>query len=368
MLKEEGRLGGSFFFRRGHASRANAKRLFPTIAYQLALLPELKGLISQAVENDPAIVDRSLSNQLQELIIKPCRNTSLSRPVSIVIDGLDECDGEEIQQEVLRSIGDVISKEQLPILFFIASRPESHIRETLADAGLNLFHRALNINRSFDDVRKYLLVEFERIHQEHRTMVGVPFPWPTSEMVEDLVQTSSGYFIYASTVIKFIDDKRFRPVDRLDIILGIKNTVSGSPFDPLDELYRQILHGVPVDFRPQLLGILCVLQGRLLLSASAIEKLLELKTGDLDLILRSLHSIIHIPDGHSVIRMPDADIEIGPVFVHHASFLDFLDNPSRSGPFWVGSSQCRTYLSYRILKAFSCDPFPTPRIMGLDAW
>ncbi|KAJ7906072.1 hypothetical protein B0H13DRAFT_1619836, partial [Mycena leptocephala] len=155
-LRDNGRLGGSFFFKREHSSRGNAKKLFPTIAYQLALLPELKSLISQRIENDPAIVDRSLSDQLQELIVEPCQNSSLAQPVSVVIDGLDECDGEEIQQEVLRSIGNAVHREDFPILFFIASRPECHIRETFAEPGLHGIHRSLNINQSFQDVRRYL--------------------------------------------------------------------------------------------------------------------------------------------------------------------------------------------------------------------
>ncbi|KAJ6560929.1 hypothetical protein B0H10DRAFT_2169388 [Mycena sp. CBHHK59/15] len=145
LLKEEDCLGGSFFFKRGHSSRGNAKKLFPTIAYQLALLlPDLNRLISQKMENDPVIIDRSLSDQLRELIIEPCRRSCLSHPVSVVIDGLDECDGQDIQEEVFRLIGDVISREHLPIQFLIASRPESHIRETFAD--FDGFHRGLNIN------------------------------------------------------------------------------------------------------------------------------------------------------------------------------------------------------------------------------
>ncbi|KAJ7718805.1 hypothetical protein B0H16DRAFT_1229716, partial [Mycena metata] len=97
-LAEEGRLGGSFFFKRGHSSRGNAQKLFPTIAYQLTfLLPGLKQYICRTIENDPAIVDRSLSTQLEELILNPCRRTRLAHPVSIVIDGLDECDGEHVQ-------------------------------------------------------------------------------------------------------------------------------------------------------------------------------------------------------------------------------------------------------------------------------
>ncbi|KAJ7845006.1 hypothetical protein B0H14DRAFT_2358300 [Mycena olivaceomarginata] len=207
-LKEDGRLVGSFFFKRGNPSRGNARRLFPTLAYQLALLrPELKQMISQMIENDPAVIDRSFSTQLHDLIIEPSRNGCLSQPVCIVIDGLDECEGEDMQQEVLRLIAQVVSQERLPILFLIASRPESYIQETFAECCLDGFHRSLNVEQSFYDVRKYLLHEFGRIHREHQTMAMVPYPWPTSQIVDELVSRSSGYFIYVSTIIKYIDDK-----------------------------------------------------------------------------------------------------------------------------------------------------------------
>ncbi|KAJ7889827.1 hypothetical protein B0H14DRAFT_2561522 [Mycena olivaceomarginata] len=124
---------GNFFFKRGHPSRGNANKLFPTIASQLARLPQCRQSISQIVENDPSIVDRSFVNQLHELIVVPCRQSRLPHPVVIVIDGLDECAGNDVQQELLWLIGNAVSRERLPILFLIASRPEAHISETLAD-------------------------------------------------------------------------------------------------------------------------------------------------------------------------------------------------------------------------------------------
>jgi hypothetical protein len=340
-LKEEGRLGGSFFFKRGHPSRGNAKKLFPTIAYQLAfLLPELKQHISRTIENDPAIVDRSLSTQLEELVLNPCRRIRLARPVPIIIDGLDECDGEHVQQAILRAIGSALSQESLPILFLIASRPEAHIRETLAESCLAENHRALNIRQSFEDVRKYLKVEFGRIQREHQTMTAVPFPWPEAEIVQRITQDSSGYFIFAATVIKFIDDKRFHPSDRLDVVLGIRHTISGSPLNSLDQLYLQILSGVPEDFHPRLLQIL-VLVSRKDLFRRQICRVLELQVGELHLILRGLHSVLDVSGQDLSLR------------AHHASFLDFLDDPSRSGPFHIGSPQCRTDLAFQLLKTLS---------------
>ncbi|KAJ7939624.1 hypothetical protein B0H13DRAFT_1586857, partial [Mycena leptocephala] len=341
-LKDGGRLGGSFFFKRGHPSRGNAKRLFPTLAYQLALLPKFKQSISDTTENDLAIVDRVFSEQLHNLIIAPCQKARLSRPISIVIDGLDECEGEEIQQEVLRSIGNAVSQERLPILFFIASRPESHIWETFEEPCLRGCHRPFNVEQSFKDVRKYLLGEFHRIHREHWTMAMVPYPWPPSKIVGELVDNSSGYFIYASTVIKFVDDKRFRPAERLDIVLGIKNSISGSPFETLDQLYLQILSGVPIDFRAQFLKILaCIAAPWLIRDICSIEQLLHLEPGDVRLILRGLHSVIREEDSY--------------LSFHHASFHEFLTNPSRSGAFCVSAAQCRTDLTHDLLEALSHD-------------
>ncbi|KAJ6543274.1 hypothetical protein DFH09DRAFT_1173782 [Mycena vulgaris] len=344
-LQSKGRLGGGFFFKRGHASRGNANKLFPSIAYQLARLPQFRqfrDVISQIVENDPSIVDRSFFNQLHELIVVPCRQSRLLHPVVIVIDGLDECAGNDVQQEILRVIGNAVSRERLPILFLIASRPESHINETLADPPLDTTHWPLNIEESFEDVRIYLKAEFDRIHREHRTMAAVPYPWPSSQIVDHLVDISSGYFIYAAAVVKFIDDKQFRPKERLNIILGIEDRYSELPFAPLDQLYLQILSSVHIRFRSSLLEILVAVHAQFALTVSDLEQLLELDEGDIALILRSLHSVIWAEDEHR-----------SQVTVYHASFLDFLEDPSRSGSFHVGSSQCRTNLSLHLLKAFS---------------
>ncbi|KAJ7791018.1 hypothetical protein B0H14DRAFT_2937115 [Mycena olivaceomarginata] len=87
-LHEDERLGGCFFFKRGHTMRGNPKTLFATIAYQLALNIEwLRAPISQVVEKNPSILARSIETQMQELISKPF----------IVIDGLDEWDGHAYQ-------------------------------------------------------------------------------------------------------------------------------------------------------------------------------------------------------------------------------------------------------------------------------
>ncbi|KAJ7085062.1 hypothetical protein C8R44DRAFT_651339, partial [Mycena epipterygia] len=357
-LATEQRLGGSFFFKRGHPSRGHAMKLFPTIAYHLAVvLPEFKCAVVKRVEMDPSIFDKSLLTQLQELIIAPFRDISPTRAFVIVIDGLDECEGEHVQQHMLRFIGNAALQSQLPIRFLGASRPEPHIGDVFREPLFDGFHRALNIQKSFDDVRKYLRDEFARIHREHHETMGTATsPWPSAEVVEHLVRKSSGYFIYASTVIKFIDDKRFRPTEGLEITIGVAEPEFESPFCALDQLYRQILAAVPP--RPQLLRILSVISLKLPLRIPHIEQLLQLKPGDVRLTLRGLHAVINVPQQSS----------LDDLSVHHASFLDFLNDPTRSSTFHIGELQ-RHDLTCDILKAFSyTHDDPTVNGYGPVAW
>ncbi|KAJ6504083.1 hypothetical protein C8R47DRAFT_1210176 [Mycena vitilis] len=245
-LAAEGRLGASFFFKRGHDSRGLGTKLFPTIAYQLALhLPNFKRAISDTVADDPSIISRSFETQLHRLIIEPCKLNIRTRTLVIVIDGLDECEGERLQQEILLSLGRVIYKPGLPFRFMIASRPEPHIQGIFQSA-LSKIHCPLNINQSFEAVQTYLVNEFRRIHQDHwQTMATVDEPWPSYNLIKELADKSSGYFIYAATVVRFIDDRDFRPTERLDMIMGIRTAAqSEAPFAALDELYIQILSAV----------------------------------------------------------------------------------------------------------------------------
>jgi hypothetical protein len=327
-LQDAGHLGGAFFFKRGHTTRGNAKGLFATLAYQLALNNRhLKPLISQSVEGDPSVVGRQMDVQLHELIAKPCKSLPDSASPVLLIDGLDECDTHRAQVEILCLIRSAVHQHPNTFRFLISSRPEVHIREVFEDPSFDGIFHSVNVEQSFADIQKYLRDEFARIHREHRdTMGSVPTPWPSPDILEMLVQKSSGYFVYASTVIKFVDDKYFRPTERLAAIQNITPTNSDAPFKALDQLYMQILSGVPVQFRSKLCDILyCVLfsWSRRKLTFLQIEHLLELQPGDVRLILRALHSVLGIPS--------DSDV----ISAHHASFLDFLKVPQRSSIFHI---------------------------------
>jgi hypothetical protein len=193
------------------------------------------------------------------------------------------------------------------------------------------------------DVKKYFNDQFARIHCEHQhTMAHIPAPWPPANVVESLVEKSSGYFVYASTIIRFIDDKNFRPTERLVAVSSLTPADSEAPFEALDQLYIQILSEVPIQFRPKLLDILqCMIISRFTWNALQIDRLLELQTGDTQLILRCLHSLLNMGGN-------------GGISVHHASFLDFLKNPQRSSIFHI-KLETRMNVARAVLKALSGD-------------
>ncbi|KAJ7251607.1 hypothetical protein C8J57DRAFT_670145 [Mycena rebaudengoi] len=334
-------LGGSFFFKRGHQTRGNAEKLFATLSYQLAHnIRNLKGPISKIVEDAPYLVAKSMNMQLQKLVLDPCSSLNPAQAPTIIIDGLDECEGHQAQQELLYLIANAIRKRSLQLRFLITSRPEPHIRETFMASLFKGLHHTYNVEQDQVDVRKYLRSEFARIHREHKqTMASVLGPWPSQEVIEHLAWKSSGYFIYASTVIKFVDDRNFRPTERLKALEVA--THLESPFSTLDQLYTQILSTVPA--RHRLLPILRALEFfQFCLPTSGIEQLLELEPRDVQLILWNLHSVLVVPN--------DRDRSIR---VHHESFRDFLNDQQRSGKFYVGGLQHQVELGKSILKAFS---------------
>ncbi|KAF7338876.1 hypothetical protein MSAN_02210800 [Mycena sanguinolenta] len=125
-----GKLGGTFFFKRGHTTCGNAKMLFATLAYQLTLCgQELRDLIAQSVDADSSVFWRDMEVQLRTLILEPCASLQDASTLVLLIDGLDECEGHNVQKEILRLMGSATANHSLPLRIIIASRPEPQLQE-----------------------------------------------------------------------------------------------------------------------------------------------------------------------------------------------------------------------------------------------
>ncbi|KAF9011405.1 hypothetical protein BDQ17DRAFT_1538094 [Cyathus striatus] len=359
------RVLASFFFWRGSQDRNNAKKLFTTIAYQLAMQDEvLAGYISSEIQLEPRLIyDASIERQFRQLILEPylciIETGKQLRNGIIVIDGLDECIDITMQKSVLRLFAKAVHHEGFPLGFFITSRPELHLREewdTKIIASVTQLISLSSIQGISQDIQTVLESGFSCILNDRRfkaALKSVPRPWPPPSSIWKLVERSSGQFIYAATVMKFISSPHHNPNAQLEIVLGIRDTKNSSPLADLDLLYHEILSRVEEPERTiKVLGyILAIMevangnssfpyaelsypiiraandnQNRLFL---IVEQLLSLPPGEAFLALNNLHSLIDLNIGS------ESYSDYSAFQFHHKSFQDFLTVKERSKGFYV---------------------------------
>ncbi|THU93442.1 hypothetical protein K435DRAFT_967303 [Dendrothele bispora CBS 962.96] len=340
---KDSHLAASFFFSRSSSKRNNPRTLFTTVAYCLAVSKDtkLRAAIDKAVLERHAILGASIESQFLELVVKPLENLPRERwgnlPKVVIIDGLDECQGSDSQRRVLTTILSQLVDDKgqpryrIPLRFLIASRPEPQIRDVFNKPEyLDITTRTeLGDNYSTSrDIERYLRDSFHEIARTSDAMRGVPLPWPSHGVIDNLVQKASGQFIYASTLIKYVSDEYSHPAERLELALGLP---IGDPdaFSDLDLLYRQIMSSSRN--RPRVLQILgaffCLQEvDRYLIlhpreSIVLFENMLFLPQGAISLALRNLHSVLEINQYSFHFR--------------HKSFTEFLLDERRSGEFFL---------------------------------
>jgi hypothetical protein len=318
----EGKLAASFFFLRESEDRGTAIPLFPTLAWQLAhSIPGTAACIEFAIRKYPLLPSKSIDKQFNHLIVQPFRNylnEPFTRDLLVVIDGVDECAGESSQRDLLKLIGEALIEKKIPLRFLICSRPETHIKETFnSSAFSNIARTALldNSLESLDDIRTYFLSEFSRIREERRID---SLPWPSENVLAKLVYDSSGQFVYATTVIKFVDDKYCDPRKQLEVVLGLLPAGLAFPFAELDHLYTTILSQQPD--RTVLREVLMCTIGLIRPSVRSISEILGISDDELRWKLTGMHSLLRISDS---------------IETYHASLHDFLQDPRRAGEFYL---------------------------------
>ncbi|KAF9472287.1 hypothetical protein BDN70DRAFT_998242 [Pholiota conissans] len=316
----------SFFFGRSDPTRNHIKPIIPTIACQIAItIPELKPYVEGAIERDPFLLDKSLATQFQLLVITPLQALASSgnlKPGSsrlIVIDGLDECDDPKMQSMMLRVVADAFRSQNVPLRFLIASRPERNIHYTFSSTVLSGLWRSVVLDDTYkpnDDICLFLTDSFHEIKNTHPYHYLIPETWPSESDINTLIRKSSGQFIYASQVVKYTSDPHDSPSRRLDVIMGLRPARHDLPFAELDALYTHLLEGCSrdIDIVLQILGLRII--G--ITDIHYIEILLNIEPGDVAVRLAPLTSIVQV--------------ETPNISLSHASFGEFLTDPSRPSP------------------------------------
>ena len=291
------------------------------------------------MELNPTLHTKSMDVQLRTLIVNAFRNLSPHPQPRylIIIDGLDECHDKATQKLILRLLSETITVHNLPLRFLIGSRPESHIRSSFDQKSLYTITHRVALDETFHpgrDISVFLHDGFAKICADNSIMSHVEQPWPGAGIVDLLVQRSSGQFIYAATVLKFVGADFCSPTKQLELVLKPDPTA----FSDLDQLYTQILSVYPSTVNiVQILGIINAIDRKL---PEVVEDVLGMEEGELKLVLRGLSSLTTIEDDEK------DDSYVIPYFAH-ASFGDYLYDSSRSGPFYVNLQEYETQVTIR---------------------
>jgi hypothetical protein len=122
---EKGLLIAAFLFSRTSSTRGSKDRLIATLAYQLALsIPDTRTHIEDAIERDPAIFNKSIRTQIDTLLVEPFQSVLSAQIIPsqklIIVDGLDECNGSQVQVDILDAICRSFPTHQLPSNFLLS--------------------------------------------------------------------------------------------------------------------------------------------------------------------------------------------------------------------------------------------------------
>ncbi|XP_006457631.1 hypothetical protein AGABI2DRAFT_189090 [Agaricus bisporus var. bisporus H97] len=358
---EEKKHGASYFFSRT-AGRNRFETVVPTIVYQLAIaIPEYRYLVEHQLANNPLLLRNSPPVQFRELIIEPfatLQRQNPREPIAIILDGLDECEGEDDQLEILDIITNALrTNPDLPLRWLILSRPEAHLKYAFSkftDCG----REELIIDAACrDDVEKYTRERITQIKDKFRKFT--PSDWPPTNQLKELLDTVSGLFIFASTCLNYIGDpKETNPQSQLNSLLAFlrrsPGIMSRNPLAALDLLYSRILANIPFTVFKETRQVLAYMSYRryvskrhIFNSTQALCNFLHLERSDFYKAVDGLHSVMSIAE-------PE-DAAQSPLQFYHASFQDFLLDTNRSGKFSIDEQEAVVYMTQLCIYWYEVD-------------
>ncbi|KAF5706586.1 vegetative incompatibility het-E-1 [Fusarium mundagurra] len=359
---DQNHLGASFFFKRGGGDCGNLSCFYTTIAFQLAIHHhDLASSIKAAVDRDPSLMSKVGEEQFEKLILQPIMGLQPAKreTIAIVIDALDECDGDEGIKRLIRIFTRTKDVSNVRLKVFITSRPELHIRlgfRAVSGTYQDFVLHEIPNNIIERDIRTFFIEELNRIRQDYNLMtekeLHLPDTWPGPERTAALVKKAVPLFIFAATVCRFIRQWiSADPEVQLQKVLTFDTKSQESKMNAtyLPSLEQQ-LGGLSkreekdvIDDFQQIVGTIILLE--VPLTVSALSKLIDVPEKSIYHRLEVLRPVLNYPETAE-----------SPIRLLHLSFRDFLLDPEKEGMnrFWVDEKQSHGRLAVgclRILKS-----------------
>ena len=324
----DGKLGASFFCSRDFEDRSNLQRIFPTLAFQLACkYPHFRMEVLRTLKERPNAGQESLCSQMERLIVGPLKTAQIS--TLIIIDALDECKDEEPASTILSILSRYV--DQIPaVKFFITGRPEPRIRSGFRLESLVPITEVLKLHEVKPevvdrDIGLFFQTQLANLSRA-RSDFDLTEDWPTPSDVKILCKKAAGFFIYASTVVKFVASESDPLAERLSLITSLPESTAEEGKSGVDQLYSKVLqqafshthedgHQKHLHFQIVVGTVLLLFNP---LSIKGLSELMGCSTQRIQSTVRSLHSLLLVPE-----NIDD------PIQIFHKSFPDFLTDSGR---------------------------------------
>lgn len=264
----------------------------------------------------------------------------------IVIDALYECEREQDIRMILHLLSEIKHSSSVQTRVFVTSRPELPIRlgfKQMSQAEYqDIILREIPRPIVEHDISLFVQDRFAMIRKEHT----LPDLWPGRMRIQALVEVAVPLFIVAATMCRFIADQAWDPEERLNKVLEYRtmslNSKLGSTYLPVLD---QLLTNRDVTEKEELASGFQEVVGAIILlfqplSVAVLGRLLNISEAIILVRLKSLHSVLHIPD--------DQD---RPVRLLYLSLRDFLLAPEirEKTPLWVDEKKTHQRLTIRCL-------------------
>jgi hypothetical protein len=332
----------SFFASRNSAERRDPYRILHTFAHQLAITSDhIRPHILSAMRAPQDVMQELMLEQSKQLLAGPIEKAQLrGRTIVFAIDALDECQKSASGVEggpLIELLAEVLQNQ--PVKMLVTSRQEDSIVNmfrAISHVPLHLHDIASAIVEA--DVRRIFNAGFADIRSRRAREVGTDI-WPTPLQLNALVHLTGPLFIYAATVLKYVDGPRFLPKTRLNQILRLGSAISNDgskPFLQIDALYANVLKSASEEMPGYANAELCrrlsdMLRTVVLLeepvSVHALAHLMGIVDHDdiqqIDNDVRALGSVLLISDASGSERFSET------LSTFHPSFRDFLLDPQR---------------------------------------
>ncbi|KAF9442948.1 hypothetical protein P691DRAFT_680498, partial [Macrolepiota fuliginosa MF-IS2] len=339
-------LCAAFFFSRKRKHN-DPSRLFISIAYQLASRNEdYRHQVTYQLVQDLGLLQKDMRTQFKKLLVEPLSTLKLEKKLLIIIDGLDECDGDAAQREIILLISRASSS--LPVVWMICSRPEYHIKHTFLSTDLRIEcrRRELRVDDSEArrDIETFIRSGLQEIKEEYPAVdARAGDNWPAAEDVGKIINAAAGLFVYAAILIKFIRDPTYAdPESQIKAVVDfIENSPASTtnPLHYLDQIYEQILSSVQealLDLALQLLGIAAFYPK---LPVLHLANLVGVTPNKFYAALNRLYSVVEVP-------LPE-NASTDSLHIFHPSFIDYLKDSKRSGRFKIDENAIHAHFAIR---------------------